>query len=94
MAHAAARTLTLALRGPLAREDLPKLAAGLGRRLDATRPKLALIDVEDLAADTVSLEALALIALRARRAGCRIRLHNCPPGLRELVELAGFGELF
>ncbi len=94
MAHAAARTRTRALRGRLAREDLPGLAAGVRRRLEATRPQLALIDVANLAADAVALEALALIALRARRAGCRIRLSNCSAGLRELVELAGLGELF
>ena len=94
MADPAARTLTFALRGALAREELPALADGIGRRLQKEQPKTALLDVAGLDADAASLEALALIALQARRAGCRVRLHGCSSALRAMIELAGFGELF
>ncbi|HLW96397.1 MAG TPA: hypothetical protein VKS25_13540 [Solirubrobacteraceae bacterium] len=94
MADPAARTLTLALRGVLSRDELPALADGIGRRLEAARPAIAIVDVAGLDADAVSLEALALIALQARRAGCCIRLHGCSNRLRAMIELAGLGELF
>jgi ABC-type transporter Mla MlaB component len=94
MADPAARTLTFALRGALAREELPALADGIGWRLERAQPTIALVDVAGLAADAVSLEALALIALHARRAGYRIHLHGCSSGLRAMIELAGLGELF
>ena len=94
MADPAARTLTFALRGALARDELPAFADGIGRRLETAQPTIALVDVAGLDADAVSLEALALLALHARRAGCRIRLHGCSNRLRAMIELAGLGELF
>jgi ABC-type transporter Mla MlaB component len=94
MADAAARTLTFALRGALAREGLPALADRIGQRLKTAQPQVALVDVVGLNADAVSLEALALIALKARRAGCQLRLRGCSSNLRAMIELAGLGELF
>jgi hypothetical protein len=39
--------------------------------------------------DIGTIEELAALQLVAARLGCRVRLHNVPPRLRELVELAG-----
>ena len=94
MADAAARTLTFALRGRLGREELPALSDAVGGRLAACCPARVVLDLEGLRADAVALEGLALIALRARRAGCAISVRGCSPELREMIELAGFGELF
>jgi ABC-type transporter Mla MlaB component len=40
-------------------------------------------------ADVQVVDALARLQLAARRRGCRLRLHNAPRELDELVELMG-----
>jgi hypothetical protein len=45
------------------------------------------------AADVVMIEALARMQLIARRLGCSIRVHNAPPGLRDLLALAGLVDI-
>jgi ABC-type transporter Mla MlaB component len=94
VADPAACTFTFVLRGALQRENLPALADSIGLRLNAAQANIALVDVAGLNADAVSLEALALIALRARRAGCQLHLRGSSSNLRAMIELAGFGELF
>ncbi|WP_363325545.1 STAS domain-containing protein [uncultured Streptomyces sp.] len=91
----------LVLGGRITRADLPALRAELEALLHAraagaprdapgaidcdlagvTRPGLALVDV------------LARLALTARRAGTGLRLHNPPPGLDALLDLAGLAEV-
>ncbi len=84
------RAVTLRIRGPLLRADL----AGLFERTYALLrvaggAETLLCEVEDVAADLVAAEALARLALLARRRGCRTQLHGAPPELRALVELVG-----
>ena len=43
--------------------------------------------------DLATLDALARLALDARRAGCRIRLSQACPDLRNLLALAGLAEI-
>ncbi|HEX6139471.1 MAG TPA: STAS domain-containing protein [Candidatus Limnocylindria bacterium] len=45
------------------------------------------------APDLGTVDGLARLCLRLRRRGCRLRLCNVPPELRELLELAGLGAL-
>ncbi len=89
---AARRSVTIAIRAPLLREDLP----GLYRRTCALlragpAPALLLCDVRGVAADGVALDALARLALAARREGARVQLRGPSPQLRGLVALAGLG---
>lgn len=88
------RSVTIAIRAPLLREDLP----GLYRRTCALlragpAPALLLCDVRGIAADGVAIDALARLALAARRAGARVRLLGASPELRGLVGLAGLARV-
>jgi len=84
-------TITVAIRGPLAREDLPDLyervcalLGGAGAGAD-----VVVCDVQGIAADTVSVDALARLQLAARRHRCRIELRHASPELRELIAFMG-----
>jgi hypothetical protein len=48
-------------------------------------------DAGDLAADVVTVEALARLALIARRAGCPLVLRRVSPELEQLVAFCGLG---
>jgi anti-anti-sigma regulatory factor len=43
--------------------------------------------------DLDAIETLARLALTARRLGCRIRLENAPPALREVLALVGLADV-
>jgi ABC-type transporter Mla MlaB component len=43
--------------------------------------------------DFVTVDALARLALGVRRCGCHVRLRGASPKLRELLALAGLGEV-
>jgi ABC-type transporter Mla MlaB component len=79
-----ARVVTLAIRGPLERGDL----AGLFERTCAL-----LGEVGGGAADAVSVDALARLALAARRQGCRVQLLGACAELRALVAFVGLADV-
>jgi ABC-type transporter Mla MlaB component len=94
--------LVLALRGPIARADLPRLCAELRERLGAQVESLTgceragrpiLCDVACVEADAVTVEALARLRLTARRLGCRLRLRGVSRELLELLALTGLDEV-
>jgi len=58
----------------------------------AREPTTLLVDVEGATADATTLDALARLALIARRYGCEPRLCRASPELRELIELAGLSD--
>jgi ABC-type transporter Mla MlaB component len=86
-------TVTLAITGPLARSDLPQLFAHTSRLLAADGVRLLRCEVSDLAADAVAVDALARLALAARRRGCRLELHGASAELRELVAFIGLADV-
>jgi len=49
-------------------------------------------DVGELAAELAAVDALARLALVARRLGCPLRVRRASPQLRDLVELCGLTE--
>ncbi len=59
----------------------------------ALPPTLLLVDVEGLTADAKTIDALARLALIARRHGCLPRLWRASDELRELIEFAGLSEV-
>jgi ABC-type transporter Mla MlaB component len=89
------RIATLTIRGPLARADLPGLFARTCALLDGGGDAVEVLRCElaGVSADAVAVDALARLALAARRRGCRIRLAGCSRELRELIELVGLAEV-
>ena len=92
MASPAGR-VTLAIRGPLERGDLPGLFDRTCALLSGIAPELLCCEVESLDADAVAVDALARLALAARRHGARVRLCGASSELRELVALMGLSEV-
>jgi ABC-type transporter Mla MlaB component len=89
----APRTVAFAIRGPIARDDLPGLCDRVCRLLAASDARLAWCDVRDVPADAVTVDALARLQLAARRRGCRVRLRNASPELRALVGFLGLEDV-
>ena len=71
---ATAHTFTFAVRGPIARDDLPGLCRRVGALFAAHGPGVAHCDVATVEADAVTVDALARLQLAARRSGCQVRL--------------------
>jgi len=59
----------------------------------ARPPTLLVVDVEGLAADAKTIDALARLALIAQRHGCRPRLWHASQELRDLIDFSGLGEV-
>jgi ABC-type transporter Mla MlaB component len=89
-----ASAVELAIRGPLARSDLPGLYRRACAALDQCRDGVLICDVSAVPADAVALEALARLALGARRHRCRVQLRGSTASLDALIELAGLGKTF
>ena len=83
-------TVTVTVPSSLCREDLPRLMQSTCALLACVpRCELLLCEVDGVAADTVALDALARLALSARRSRCEVRLCGASQELLALVELAG-----
>ncbi|MGP3923650.1 STAS domain-containing protein [Streptomyces sp. 8N616] len=88
-----ARTIVLALRGPITPAHVPWLCERLRVLLQSSDAELVTLDVGALAEpDVVTLEALARLQLTARRLGRRLRLRHAGDGLRVLLASAGLDE--
>jgi ABC-type transporter Mla MlaB component len=79
--------------GPLRREDLPALYTRACVQFSALRGDLIIIDVTGVAADAVSVDALARLQLAARRHGCRVILRGTGADLRDLIALMGLDQI-
>jgi ABC-type transporter Mla MlaB component len=93
MPRAAPQTVEFAIRGPIARADLPGLCARVCALLEAAGPGVAVCDVRDVPADAVTVEALARLQLGARHRGCRVRLRRASPQLRRLIDFMGLANV-
>ena len=56
-------------------------------------PETVVWDVGPLPADIATVDALARLALLARRSGAVIQLRRVSPELRELIDLVGLGRV-
>jgi ABC-type transporter Mla MlaB component len=92
MAHAAPRTVEIAVRGPVRHRDL----AGLERRVEGLlqrcAPDVVHCDVGAARADAATVDALARLQLAAQRRRCRIVLCEATDELLALVDLMGLRE--
>jgi ABC-type transporter Mla MlaB component len=94
MAAPSPSTITFAIRGPLAREDLPALYSRVCRLLESSGASLAVCEVSGVAADAVSVDALARLQLVARRHRCRVELRHASDELRDLIAFMGLDDVF
>jgi ABC-type transporter Mla MlaB component len=92
MAASAQRSVRIEIRGPLRREDLPGLFGRACSLLAQDACDVLLCEVAGIEADGVALDALARLALAARRSDCSVALRGVSPGLRTLIAFAGLDE--
>jgi ABC-type transporter Mla MlaB component len=93
MATSTPRTITFAIWGPIEPEDLPGLCKRVCALLMSARASVALCDVSSVAADAVTVDALARLQLAARRQRCLIRLRGASDDLRALVAFMGLEDV-
>jgi ABC-type transporter Mla MlaB component len=93
MGTSAPNTVAFAIRGPIARADLPGLCDRVCALLSERRADVALCDVCEIEPDGVTVDALLRLQLAARRNGCRIKLRGASPALCQLVEFMGLADV-
>ena len=93
MATSAPRTVTFAIWGPIARDDMPGLRDRVCALLERSGASVALCDVAGVAADAVTVDALARLQLAARRHQCVIQLRGASIELRDLVAFMGLADV-
>lgn len=93
VAAEAPRTVSLAIRGPIARADLPGLCRRVCAVLAQSDAEVVLCDVAGVEPDAVTVDALARLQLAARRSNCQVRLRGASPELRELVAFMGLRDV-
>ena len=93
MAAHAPGTLAFAITGPIARSDLPGLCDRVCSLLQQSGAGTVLCDVATVDVDAVTVDALARLQLGAKRLGCRVRLQNASPALRDLVAFMGLEDV-
>lgn len=80
----------LRLTGRIAPADVPRLCEELGARLERAGPGDVICDVAGLThADLAAVDALARLALTARRLGHRLRFRGAGGELLLLLDLVG-----
>ncbi len=89
MATSAPQTITFAIRGPIARADLPGLCDRVCALLARSSAGTAFCDVRGVDPDAVTIDALARLQLGAGRHGCQVRLRGASPELLGLVAFMG-----
>jgi ABC-type transporter Mla MlaB component len=89
----APQTVVFAIRGPIARGDLPGLCERVCALLEARPIQVVDCDVGGVVVDAVTVDALARLQLAARRRGCQVRLRNASRELRELVAFMGLRDV-
>lgn len=87
------RAIVFAIAAPLTRADLVGLAERVSLLVAESGAAVAFCEVGGVEADVVTVEALVLLQLAARRHGCRIRLRNASSELRALVSFAGLRDV-
>ena len=87
------KTVSFAVFGPITRDDLPGLCAGVCALLDRSDADVALCDVGEIAPDAVTVDALARLQLAARHYRCQVRLRHASAELLELVRFMGLRDV-
>ena len=93
MTASAPQTIAFAVRGPIARADLPGLCERICGLLERSGADVAVCDVRGVDPDAVTVDALARLQLAARRHGCQVRLRHASNELRELLAFMGLRDI-
>ena len=93
MGSTAPQTVDVAIRGPIARDDLPGLYDRVCAFLERNRGDIVLCDVSGVEPDAVTIDALSRLQLGAHRHDCRVRLRNASSELIELVTFMGLRDV-
>jgi hypothetical protein len=93
MAAPVPSAIVFAIRGPIARGDLPGLCDRVCALLTSHAPSIAICDVCGVRADAVTIDALARLQFAARRHGCRVYLRGAAPELVDLVAFMGLADV-
>ena len=93
MAAPAQQRVAFAIRGPIARGDLPGLCDRVCSLLESNGAGLALCDVRGVEPDAVTVDALARLQLGAKRHGCQVRLRGASDDLLELLAFMGLRDV-
>jgi ABC-type transporter Mla MlaB component len=86
-------TISFAVRGPIARPDLPGLCDRVCSLLETSGSTVAWCDVCAVDPDAVTVDALARLQLAARRRGCQVRLQGASDDLRDLLAFMGLEDV-
>jgi ABC-type transporter Mla MlaB component len=86
-------TTSIAIEGPILRCDLPGLCRRVCELLAHDDGSVLICDVRGVEGDAVSVDALARLALVARRYDCQIRLRGACKELRDLISFMGLDEV-
>lgn len=89
----ATRSVSLAIAGPLTREDLPEVTERCCAFFSTYAGYRVECDVTGVGADAVTVDALARLQLVAQKNGCTVVLHNASAELCDLVELMGLTDV-
>jgi ABC-type transporter Mla MlaB component len=87
------QAVDFAIRGPIARADLPGLCDLVCALLSESGSSTVLCDVQGVEPDAVTVDALARLQLAARRRRCQVRLRNASDELVELVAFMGLSDV-
>jgi ABC-type transporter Mla MlaB component len=93
MAANRAGTIGFTVRGPIERDDVPAMYDRICTLLEESGAGVAICEVDGVAADVVTAEALARLQLAARRHGCQVRLHGTSAELRALIAFMGLRDV-
>ena len=85
--------IAMAIRGPIARDDLRGLCDRVCRVLCERRPCIVRCDVHGVEPDAVTVDALARLQLAAKRHGCRLHVIGAGDALRRLIALMGLDDV-
>ena len=87
------RAVSVRISAPLERAALPALFERTCALLEAEDAQIVRCEVAGVEADAVAIDALARVALAARRRGCGVRLCGASEELLALVALLGLADV-
>jgi ABC-type transporter Mla MlaB component len=93
MAASVPRSVSIEIRAPLRREDLPGLFERTCALLAQSATDVLRCEVAGVEADAVAVDALARLALAARRSRCAVQLSGTSPQLCALIAFAGLDDV-
>jgi ABC-type transporter Mla MlaB component len=87
-------TIRLVIEGPMTPADVAALCEQVRALVHGGEADLVICDLGALTdADLGTIDALARVQLTSRRVGCKVSVRNAPPGLGDLLLLAGLGQV-